>query len=160
MSIYHKHHIVPRHMGGTDDPSNLVELTIEEHAEAHRKLFEEHGRWQDEVAWKGLSGMICREDIIKEIISNSNTSRPVSQKTRDKISSNKKQFFEENPPNFIGRKHSLESKSKMRSKAVTRTGEKNSQFGTSWIHNPETGQNSKIKKNTKLPVGWVIGRRT
>ena len=33
----HKHHIIPRHMGGTDDPSNLIELTIEEHAEAHRR---------------------------------------------------------------------------------------------------------------------------
>ena len=40
MNIYHKHHIIPKHMGGTDDPSNLIELTIEEHAEAHRKLFE------------------------------------------------------------------------------------------------------------------------
>ena len=54
-NIYHKHHIIPKHMGGTDDPSNLVELTVEEHAEAHRKLFEEHGRWQDELAWKGLA---------------------------------------------------------------------------------------------------------
>jgi hypothetical protein len=32
----HKHHIIPKHMGGTDDSDNLVELTIEEHAEAHR----------------------------------------------------------------------------------------------------------------------------
>lgn len=30
----HIHHIIPRHMGGTDDPSNLIELTIQEHAEA------------------------------------------------------------------------------------------------------------------------------
>ena len=54
----HKHHIIPRHAGGTDDPSNLVELTIPEHAEAHRKLYEEHGRWQDRVAWQCLSGQI------------------------------------------------------------------------------------------------------
>jgi hypothetical protein len=24
------HHIVPKYMGGTEDPSNLVELTVEE----------------------------------------------------------------------------------------------------------------------------------
>ena len=24
----HKHHIIPKHKGGTDDPSNLVELTV------------------------------------------------------------------------------------------------------------------------------------
>jgi hypothetical protein len=32
------HHIVPRCMGGTDDPSNLVRLTFEEHVEAHHIL--------------------------------------------------------------------------------------------------------------------------
>jgi len=58
MKTTHTHHIIPRHIGGTDDPSNLVELTIEEHAEAHRILFEQYGRWQDEIAWKTLSGQI------------------------------------------------------------------------------------------------------
>lgn len=63
----HTHHIIPRHMGGTDDPSNLVELTIEEHAEAHRLLYEQHGHWQDKVAWKGLLGLIGHEDIMREM---------------------------------------------------------------------------------------------
>lgn len=60
-----KHHIVPRHAGGTDDPSNLVELTVAEHAEEHRKLFEKYGRWQDEVAWKALSGQITGEEAAR-----------------------------------------------------------------------------------------------
>lgn len=67
MTIYHKHHIVPKHAGGTDDPSNLVELTIQEHAEAHRKLYEKYGRWQDKLAWYGLAGMIGRDEVIKKI---------------------------------------------------------------------------------------------
>jgi hypothetical protein len=29
-------------MGGTNDPSNLVELTVSEHAEAHRLLWEKY----------------------------------------------------------------------------------------------------------------------
>ena len=67
MKEKHKHHIIPRHMGGTDNPENIVELTIEEHAEAHRKLYEEHGRWQDELAWKGLSGQIGKDELIQEM---------------------------------------------------------------------------------------------
>jgi hypothetical protein len=58
----HKHHIVPRHAGGTDDPSNLIELTVEEHAEAHRTLYEQHNRWQDYIAWKTLSGQMTLDE--------------------------------------------------------------------------------------------------
>ena len=64
MNIYHKHHIIPKHAGGSDDPSNLIELTIEQHAEAHKTLYEKHGRWQDRIAWLSLSGAIsCKEAI-------------------------------------------------------------------------------------------------
>ena len=54
-------------MGGTDEPSNLIELTVEEHSSAHRKLYEEHGHWQDKVAWQGLAGLIGHDDIMKEM---------------------------------------------------------------------------------------------
>jgi len=68
----HKHHIAPKHMGGSDDPSNLVELTIEEHAEAHKKLWEEHGRWQDKIAWKTLSGQINIQEARMEMMKYNN----------------------------------------------------------------------------------------
>lgn len=64
MSIYHKHHIVPRHMGGLDDPSNLIELTVEEHALAHKKLYEKYNKPEDYAAWQGLSGMMGKQQII------------------------------------------------------------------------------------------------
>ena len=51
----HKHHIIPRHAGGTDDPSNIIHLTPEEHAGAQKKLWEQYGRWQDYCAWQGLA---------------------------------------------------------------------------------------------------------
>jgi hypothetical protein len=54
-------------MGGSDGSENLVELTIEEHAEAHRILFEKYGKIEDYWAWKGLSGQIGKEDILLEI---------------------------------------------------------------------------------------------
>lgn len=75
MSQVHKHHIIPRHMGGSDDPSNIVELTIEEHAEAHRKLYEKYGKIEDKLAWKGLLGMIDKEDIIAKLCAHAKNSK-------------------------------------------------------------------------------------
>jgi len=37
-----KHHIIPRCLGGTDDPTNLVDLTPEEHYVAHQLLVKMH----------------------------------------------------------------------------------------------------------------------
>jgi hypothetical protein len=67
MTIYHFHHIIPRHLGGSDDPSNLVRLTVEEHAEAHRKLYEEHRLEEDRLAWLGLSGILSKQEHVKEL---------------------------------------------------------------------------------------------
>ena len=53
-------------MGGSDDPSNLVELTVEEHAEAHKKLWENHGCWEDRLAWIGLSGLAPKAELARE----------------------------------------------------------------------------------------------
>jgi hypothetical protein len=77
-------------MGGTDDPSNLVELTVEEHAEAHRILFEQYGKWQDNVAWKALSGHIGKEEIIHEIHKNMNKGRIPSIESREKMAAAKR----------------------------------------------------------------------
>lgn len=56
--MMHIHHIIPKHMGGTDDPENLVECTIEEHANYHKELWETHGHEWDRIAWLSLSGQI------------------------------------------------------------------------------------------------------
>jgi ABC-type glutathione transport system ATPase component len=91
MTIYHKHHIIPRHMGGTDDPENLVEVTVEEHAEKHRVLYEEHGRWQDRIAWMTLSGQITKAEAIKEI-----QRRPRSEETKQKMRKPKSESHRKN----------------------------------------------------------------
>lgn len=67
--VKHKHHIIPRHMGGSDDPSNIIELTPEEHAEAHRKLYEIYGRWQDYLAWQGLAKLASKSELVKLLLS-------------------------------------------------------------------------------------------
>ena len=100
----HKHHIIPKHAGGTDDPSNIVELTVEEHAQAHLELFEKHGRWQDKLAWRGLSGQIDSQELIRKAQSE-------AAKRRDK-------FGEKNP--MYGKKHSGETKRKIGLKSSQR----------------------------------------
>ena len=66
--ITHKHHVIPRHAGGTDEPSNLFECSVEEHAELHFALYLEHGRWQDWIAFHVLAGWIDAEDASMEAI--------------------------------------------------------------------------------------------
>jgi len=108
----HKHHIIPKHMGGTNNPSNLIELTVEEHAEAHRLLWEQYGNWQDNVAWKALSGHIGKEEIIHEIHKNMNKGRIVSAETREKMAAAKrgrKISKEHAEALHIGRKNSKNS---------------------------------------------------
>lgn len=99
--IKHKHHIIPRHVGGTDHPSNIIELTIEEHAEAHRILYEKYNRIEDKWAWLGLSGQVGKDEILKEIAkSKKGKKKPVGH--GEKVSVFRKTF-----------KYSEESKKKM-----------------------------------------------
>lgn len=64
-------------------------------------------------------------------------------------------------PDWTGRKHSEETKELL--KGHTRqTGEKNSQFGTCWIHNHLLKKSIRIKKdnlNDYLKEGWNIGMK-
>lgn len=85
-------------MGGTNDPSNLVKVTIEKHAQLHKQLWEDLGHWQDRIAWQTLSGQISNAEAIKQAQSNGAKNR-------------KKKIGAEN--HFYGKKHTNESKQKM-----------------------------------------------
>ena len=65
----HKHHIVPKHMGGKNNPENIISLTPEEHAKAHQELYEKYGKIEDYLAWKGLAGFMGKEEIIFNLMS-------------------------------------------------------------------------------------------
>jgi hypothetical protein len=80
----HIHHILPQYLGGTDDPSNLVELTVEEHAEAHRLLYEQHGNWQDYCAWQALSGQIGQDEAMFMARSKGGK-KPMSEESKAKL---------------------------------------------------------------------------
>ena len=115
-TIYHNHHIVPKHTGGTDDPENIVRLTTAEHAEAHRLLYEQYGRWQDKVAWRSLAGHIGKEEIIHEVLVYSKLGKkrpPRSKEWCKKISEAKKSGKKSGKKGY---KWTEEQKRKMREK--------------------------------------------
>ena len=67
MTLLHNHHIIPKHAGGTDAEENIERgITVPVHADRHRVLYEKYGRWQDKLAWQALSGMIGKEEILRE----------------------------------------------------------------------------------------------
>jgi len=167
----HKHHVIPLHMGGTDDPSNIVELTIEEHAEAHRKLFEEHGRWQDELAWKGLAGMITQEELIKRKLSESSKkgnqilhtkydskawSELQKRKWKNTTEEQREQHRQAVSVAMTGKKQSEEA---CRAKSERMTGEGHPLWGVSWgeerlwITNGKENRRINPEKE-ELPDGW------
>lgn len=119
----HNHHIIPRHMGGTNDPTNLIELTIEEHAEAHRKLYEEHGRHQDKRAWMGLAKLMTGEEIIREI------TEEWKAKLRKPKKDKSKYFGNTNAKNLAGKPKSEEHKRKI---AEAHTGKVRGEFSEEW----------------------------
>jgi len=117
--VLHKHHIIPRHAGGTDNESNLVYLTVEEHAEAHRLLHEQYGRQEDYLAWRGLAGLIGKDNMLREKMS-LNSSRPGelnpfygkthSEETKRKISEAQKRRKIERPESFKTYERTIEHK--------------------------------------------------
>lgn len=126
----HKHHIIPKHLGGSDEESNLVELTIEEHAEAHKKLYEKYGRWEDKLAWQGLAGLVTKEELVREMLSES------GKKGATKGNANRKG---------------------MKYRPYTRS--KGSTQGLKWYHNPsDPTQRSCFKEGADVPDGWVRGQ--
>lgn len=68
MTIYHKHHYLPKHAGGSNHPSNLTVVTIQNHALFHYERWILCGDESDRIAWLALSGMISKEDVIKHAL--------------------------------------------------------------------------------------------
>ena len=54
--MIHRHHIIPKHMGGTDEPTNLIDLPYWAHIEVHKRLWEVYGKLEDKLAYCMLSG--------------------------------------------------------------------------------------------------------
>lgn len=57
----HRHHIIPKHSGGTDDPGNFTYLTVREHIIAHFLLWKMHRNPDDLRAMKMLGANLSVE---------------------------------------------------------------------------------------------------
>tara|TARA_B110000285_G_C14556602_1_gene351653 strand:- start:46 stop:462 length:417 start_codon:yes stop_codon:yes gene_type:complete len=132
-SIYHNHHIIPKHAGGTDAPDNIVRLTVAEHTEAHRLLYEKYGRWQDKLAWRAIAGHIGKEEIINERNRQSKLGKKASPETIEKIKKRRaeqvmKPCSEETKKKMrasnLGKKRTEETKKKMSEGQKRRYGNK------------------------------------
>jgi len=60
-SNIHRHHIIPKHMNGTDDISNFTYLTIREHIIAHFLLWKIYGKINDLRAMHMLGAKLTSE---------------------------------------------------------------------------------------------------
>lgn len=88
--MFHKHHIIPLHLGGSNDPSNLIELTVEEHAEAHKQLWLMDRRWQDELAYLFLSKQMKLNQLRILAVKYSLTGKPKSENHKKNLSISQK----------------------------------------------------------------------
>ena len=59
---------------------------------------------------------------------------------------------------FLGRSHTKETKEKIALVTSNLTGDKNSQYGTQWIHDPVGRTERKIKIDASIPEGFAPGR--
>lgn len=138
----HKHHIIPFHEWKLkinpnatrcdkefNSSDNIVYLTIKQHSQVHQLLFELNGYWQDEFAWKFLSGQqnltslhgVSKTEQHREKIRLSSLKRWQSQEERDKQS---QRFLGKNNPMYgkpgtmLGRTMSKDAKQKIRESRI------------------------------------------
>lgn len=147
-------------MGGTDDPSNLIELSIEEHAEAHRNLYEKHGHWQDRIAYEALSKRIGKEEILREKQGAPHRGKKKTQEQIDKIKKSceeRTQRWKSDPERWaeINKKRSEAMKGRKKSVEAIENWKKSRMKNEEW-HSEETkkkisnsllGNNNRVKNS-------------
>ena len=90
MIQWHKHHIIPRHAGGTDDKSNLLKCNVAMHAFMHEQRYKETGDEYDRLAYLGLKGLISKSELIRKLnqeqASRTHKGKPKSKEHNEKVS--------------------------------------------------------------------------
>jgi hypothetical protein len=157
-SVKHGHHILPKHFGGKDEKSNIIELTIDEHAEVHRLMFEKFNLKEDWLAYAGLIKMIGKEEIIKEAmkIGSSKAGKIAGKKSKEsgRLLLMSKKGIETFRKKFNSEEEYKEHFKKISKKQIGKPKDKLKDF--IWITNGK--ENKKIKKGEVTPLEFYIGR--
>ena len=148
--VWHLHHIIPKHMGGTDEPENLIRVNVACHAFLHKCLWEEYGLLQDKMAWLGLSNQLPYRFIDEELenirrtkISEANKGTIFSEETKRNMSTSAKK-----------RANSKSGKEHLQS--IAHLGSKNR---VGFFHTEEAKQKiSEKNKGNKLPGNGKYAR--
>ena len=123
-----EHHIIPRSLGGSDDKSNLVKLTAKEHFICHLLLTKMYPN--DTIEYYKMF-----HAFFMMLVTSKNQKRYITSRKYE----NMRVSFSERM-------------------SVLQGGNKNSQFGTMWIHNKTLKQCKKVPKDSILEEGWETGR--
>jgi hypothetical protein len=133
-------------MGGSNDPSNLIKLTIEEHAEAHRVLWEKYKKIEDYYAWQGLLGNMTGYEILKGIMCSEKMRKHLSVKSKEywnNLSEEEKKIRLEKFNSYkIGNKHTLGKTWKLSEESKKNVSDSKSQY---WLITFPDGHKEKIK---------------
>lgn len=128
------HHIIPKSLGGSDDKDNLVALSAREHFLCHFLLTKIYKKETIEY-YKMINAFI----IMKS----------------SSLTHSSKRYF-----NSILYENLRIEFSKVQS--FNQAGEKNSQYGTIWMHNLELKKSKKVPKrdiDKWIDAGWINGRK-
>jgi len=157
--VTHKHHLIPRHEGGTDHPSNLIDVSIEVHAQIHKVRWEAFGHWQDKVAWLTLSKQITCAEATKltQKLANLGSNNPMYRKTGE-LNPMWGRKGELSP--HWGKKHSTENNNKKRKSLQNRTyvdlhGPEKAEEIKNKLRKPKTEEH---KKKLSKPKPKVVSR--
>ena len=181
MNIKHKHHITPRHMGGSNDKENLIEVTVERHAMFHYCNWKLWGKEEDRIAWKSLSGQITLSEAKYEAVKlgAKKTGQVMKNKMKDIKTKEqwsnmirgfweREEYREKQIPRLLEIQKTasvlgnigegLKKKKETYKKIRHQQGSNNSQYGSMWITDGTKEGTYKINKNDSIPEGYMKGR--
>lgn len=161
-----KHHIVPKSIGGSNDPSNLVRLTAREHFLAHwllTKMCEGEARKKMYFAMYSLSW--TRKDVGR-VVSSWQYAEAKKAKSKGMRGSNNpihRRDVTGEGNSFFGRTHSQETLDRISKSQKRRMANRIHHFkgkegpikGRKWFHCPVTLKNAVA---FECPDGYVIGK--